>query len=228
MARGPRTASGDERPVTPAAESGTHRRLLLAAVLLTSLVWLIAAGGAAWAWRRPQPVAFQIQPPPATSTPAPTPTPAPIRVEIRGAVLQPGLYDLPAGARIDAAIAAAGGLAEDADQEALSLARALLDGETLAVPTASPDQPAAEGTAASELDAVRSAGVDLTGVTLININTASVAQLETLPAIGPVTAQAIVDYRAANGPFGSVDEITEVKGIGSATLEKIRALITTD
>ena len=72
---------------------------------------------------------------------------------------------------------------------------------------------------------LHAAGADLAGSVLLNINTASAAELEALPAIGPVTAQAIVDYRTANGPFRTVEEITEVKGIGAATLEKIQALI---
>lgn len=232
MARGPRTTSGTEQPIVsgdgPDAAKQAGRRSLALAVLLTSLVWLLLAGGAALAWRRPQPAAFQIQPPPATSTPAPTATPGPIRVEVKGAVLQPGLYDLPAGARVDAAIAAAGGLAAGADQEALGLARALQDGETLVVPTARLSQPVVTGPIGSNLSAAHSRGGDLSGVILLNLNAASAAELEALPAIGPVTAQAIVDYRTANGPFRTVEELVNVKGIGPATLEKLRAMVTVE
>ncbi|HSN76403.1 MAG TPA: helix-hairpin-helix domain-containing protein [Anaerolineae bacterium] len=230
MARGPRAASGDERPVTTsddeAQPAAPGRRPILLAVLLTSLAWLIVAGGAVLAWRQPQPVAFQVQPPPATATPAPTPTPAPIKVEVAGAVQQPGVYELPASARAADAIAAAGGLAPNADGEALSLARPLQDGEKLAAPTVRPAQPAAATSSTPELAAARSGGSDLSGAGLINLNSASAQELEALPAIGPVTAQAIVDYRTANGPFQSVEEITKVKGIGPATLEKLKPLIT--
>jgi competence protein ComEA len=197
-------------------------------VLLTSLAWLIVAGGATLAWRRPQPVAFQVQPPPATATPAPTPTPAPIQIELAGAVRQPGVYELPHSARVADAIAAAGGLAPNADGEALNLAGPLQDGEKLVAPTARPAQPpsAASPSAATDHNATRSGSSDLAGAGLLNINSASAQELEALPAIGPVTAQAIVDYRTANGPFRSVEEIVKVKGIGPATLEKLKPLIT--
>jgi competence protein ComEA len=194
-------------------------------VLLTSLIWLIVAGGALLAWRQPQPVAFQVQPPPATASPAPTATPAPIKIEVAGAVQRPGIYELPAGTRVGDAIAAAGGLAANADEAALSLARVLQDGEKLAAPTVQPAKPPPAASSPSEPAGARSGG-DGSSAGLLNVNTASAQELEALPAIGPVTAQAIVDYRATNGPFHSVEEITQVKGIGAATLEKLKPLIT--
>jgi competence protein ComEA len=196
-------------------------------VLLTSLAWLIVAGGAMLAWRQPQPVAFQVQQPPATSTPAPTATPAPIKIEVAGAVQQPGIYELLASARVADAIAAAGGLAANADEEALSLARALQDGEKLVAPTARPTRPASAAVTSSTPEQVGAArGGDLSSAGPVNLNSASAQELEALPAIGPVTAQAIVDYRTANGPFRSVEEIAKVKGIGAATLEKLKPLVT--
>lgn len=233
MASKQRTGSGVDNPmadpgsVAPATPPG--RRPVLLAVLLTSLAWLVVAGGALLAWRRPQPAAFQLQPPPATATPAPTPTPGPITVEVAGAVLAPGVYELPAGARGADAIAAAGGLAPDADAAAVNLARPLQDGEKLVAPTPPPLKPAAavsDAAGAPGLDAARSSGANLAGAGLIDINTASAQELESLPAIGPVTAQAIVDHRTANGPFRSVEDLEDVKGIGPSTLDKIRALIT--
>jgi competence protein ComEA len=198
-------------------------------VLLTSLAWLVLAAGGVLTWRQPQPAAFQLQPPPATATPAPTPTAGPIAIDVAGAVQRPGVYELHAGARIDDALAAAGGLAANADGEAISLAQPLQDGEKLAIPTARPVQPAAVGAAAAsgaDLAVTRSEDVDPGDSTLIDINRASAKELEALPSIGPVTAQAIVDYRTANGPFRAVEEIVKVKGIGPATLEKIKPLIT--
>jgi len=228
MARGPRVESVDERSVSAAAgesqPSAAPRRTVVAAVLLTSLAWLVLAGGALLAWRQPQPVAFQLQPPLATATSAPTPTPGPIQVDVAGAVQRPGVYQLPAGARAGAALAAAGGLAANADEDAVNLAQPLQDGERLAVPTARPAQVAVA--AGADLTLTRGGGIDLGGASLINVNTASAKELEALPSIGPVTAQAILDYRTANGPFRTVEEITKVKGIGPATLEKIKALIT--
>lgn len=214
--------SGQEPDPTPASPG---RRPLLLAVLLTSLLWLLLGGGALLALRQPQPVAFQVQPPPATSTPAATPTPGPIQVEVAGAVAAPGGYTLPAGARGADAIAAAGGLAADADPTALNLARPLQDGEQLVAPTRASAEPAPAALPAS-LDAVRSGGAGLAVAGLIDINRASLAELDQLPGIGPVTAQAIVEHRTTHGPFRAVDELVDVKGIGQATLEKIRALIT--
>lgn len=216
------TLSGQEPGPTPASAG---RRPLLLAVLLTSLFWLVLAGGVLLAWRQPQPVAFQVQPPPATSTPAATPTPGPIQVEVAGAVVAPGVYTLPAGARGADAIAAAGGLTADADSAAINLARPLQDGEQLVAPTRPPAQPAAAA-GSLPLDAVRSGGIDLVVAGLIDLNRASLEELDQLPGIGPVTAQAIVEHRTTHGPFRSVDELVDVKGVGPATLEKIRALIT--
>jgi competence protein ComEA len=214
--------SGQDSNATPA---GAGRRPVLLAVLLTSLLWLVLAGGVLLAWRQPRPVAFQVQAPPATSTPAATPTPGPIQVEVAGAVAAPGVYTLPAGGRGADAIAAAGGLTADADSAAINLARPLQDGEQVVAPTRPPTQPAAAAGSLS-LDAARSGGIDLAVAGLIDLNRASLEELDRLPGIGPVTAQAIVEYRTANGPFRSVEEIVNVKGIGPATLENIRALVT--
>lgn len=234
MAREPHGAQGEERPVDPPdeaprpAESATSRRSVVLAVLLTSLAWLILGGGALLAWRQPKPVAFQVQPPPATFTPAPTPTPAPILVDVAGAVARPGVYRLAVGARAADAIEAAGGLAPHADGDALNLARSLQDGEKLVVPGRQPDRaaPAAGVSAAPSPPAGHGGDGSPDSAALLDINRASAQELEALPAIGPVTAQAIVDYRTANGPFRSVEELVQVKGIGAATLEKIKALIT--
>lgn len=217
-----RTASPGADPLVTASDASTapssSRQPLLLAVLLTSLAWLLLAGTAALLWRTPTPVAFELQPPPATFTPAPTPTLTPWQVEVTGAVLAPGVFTLPAQARVADAIAAAGGLAADADVATLNLARLLQDGEKLAVPIIQP-------AAALPITTTRSNEL-AAPATVININTASVAELEALPAIGPVTAQAIVDYRTANGPFASVDALDQVKGIGAATLDKLREFVT--
>jgi competence protein ComEA len=199
------------------------------AVLLTSLAWLTLAGGALLVSRQPQPAVFQLQPPPATNTPAPTATLAPIQIDVAGAVRAPGVYALPAGARAGDAIAAAGGLAANADPALVNLARRLEDGEKLIAPTLAPPRPAGSTVAApatSEGSVTRSGGLDGGESGLIDINAANTDELEALPAIGPVTAQAIVDYRTANGPFRSIEALVDVKGIGPATLDKIRDLIT--
>jgi competence protein ComEA len=215
-------------PNGSSSETQADRRPVVLAVLLTSLAWLVLAGGALLAWRQPQPAAFQLQPPPATATPAPTATLAPIQVDVAGAVLAPGVYTLPTGARAGDAITAAGGLAANADAAMVNLARPLEDGEKLVAPTLAPPPAASAAAAPPTFEGGVTRGRSLAGggSGLIDINAASAQELEALPAIGPVTAQAIVDYRLANGPFRSIEDIVDVKGIGQATLDKIRNLIT--
>ncbi len=137
-----------------------------------------------------------------------------IFVHVLGQVARPGLYELHAGDRVFDAIAAAGGLTEAADPAGVNLARLLADGEQLAVPAVG-EAPAAGAAAAS--------GYTADG--RIDLNTADVAALDTLPRIGPAIAQRIVDWRTANGPFSSVDDLLAVSGIGAKTIEALRPLV---
>jgi competence protein ComEA len=203
---------------------GSQRRPVVLAILLTSLAWVVVGGAALVAWRRPVPVSFAIQPPPATATPIPTATPKPLVVEVVGAVREAGVYRLPDGSRVQDAITAAGGLSEDAEGSAVHKTRTLVDGERVSVPFRVDSEPAQ----ASQDGPDRLENGRTGGMFPVPINTASVAELEALPGIGPKTAQAIVDYRNAHGPFVSVEAILEVKGIGDVTLERIRNLITLD
>lgn len=217
---------------TPASPEAVVRRQLLLAILLTSLLWVVIGGSSLFLWRRPVPAAFEIVPPPATVTPAPSPTPtptatpSPLLVDVAGAVRVPGVYGLPAGSRVQQAIDAAGGILSSADLRAISLARALRDGEKLYVPREGEVPPPISGPAPEAEAPTQGDGEGMT--TPININTADVDGLQILPGIGPKTAQAIVDYRDANGLFQAVDDIVQVKGIGQATLERLRPLITLD
>ena len=162
----------------------------------------------------------------------PAPTLAPIAVDVTGAVVRPGLYKFPEGSRVQDAIDAAGGLLADADATALNLAARLEDGQQLNVPYKSGAAPAAAteaplfsfsspNGATSEPTQGPSSDAEL-----IDINTATLEQLDTLPGIGPTTAQKIIDYRAANGPFGTIEDIMNVSGIGPATFDDIKRLIT--
>jgi competence protein ComEA len=135
-------------------------------------------------------------------------------VHVEGAVRVPGLYLLPAGARVVDAVGAAGGFADDADAAALNLARPVTDGEQLHVPRVG-EEPAPGATAGTS--------PDVDGV--VNLNTADVAALDTLPRIGPAIAQRIIDWREKNGAFTSVDDLLAVPGIGEKMLAGLRELV---
>jgi competence protein ComEA len=158
----------------------------------------------------------------------PPPTAAPIIVHVSGAVGQPGVYPLPEGSRIQDAIESAGGLQNAAEPLALNLAARLEDGDQLWIPAEgeadlqlSPGSPASTPVLAPQ-DGTTPARAD----GLIEINTASQAELESLPGIGPVTASKIIAYREEKGLFKTVEQILDVPGIGPATFERIKDLIT--
>jgi competence protein ComEA len=153
------------------------------------------------------------------STPSPSATSG-IVVDVAGKVRRPGIATLPAGARVVDALKAAGGARRGTRLGSLNLARVLTDGEQIVVGV-----PAPPGLAASAASAPTS-GAAGAPVALVNINTASQTELEELPQVGPVTAQSILDFRAENGTFTSVDQLLEVSGIGDATLAKIAPYVT--
>ncbi len=147
-----------------------------------------------------------------------------ILVQISGAVVQPGVYKLPSTARISNALDSAGGARPEADLNALNLARKLNDGEAIVIPTRK--APAAASTAVSTSSPGSPGATARPGK--INLNVATVEQLDTLPGIGPALAQRIVDYRNQNGPFKKIEEVKNVKGIGDSLFDGIKTLITTD
>jgi competence protein ComEA len=152
------------------------------------------------------------------------PTDAPIAIHVIGAVPRPGLYEFPKGARVQNAIDAAGGLLVGANTDVLNLAALLEDGQQLDIPFAAGVQ---EAPLAIELpSSVTPTAVVNPNIDLININTATLEEFDSLPGIGPTTAQKIVDYRDANGPFAAIEDIMNVSGIGPATFEDIKGLIT--
>lgn len=204
-------------------------RPVLLAMVLTSLFWVVVAGLAMIIWRTPEPVVFEMQPPPATPTPMPTATPAPLAVEVAGAVSTPGVVYLPPGARVEDALIAAGGLVAKADASQLSLARLVQDGEKLIVPTIpSPTPTLLPGATPDPIATESATGAVAEGGAIVHVNTATLEELDTLPGIGPKTAQAILAYRAANGPFTSAEGLLEVKGIGESTLARLLELIVID
>jgi competence protein ComEA len=175
-------------------------------------------GGALWYLRSlPRPVEVRADggtaPGPAVSS-APA-SPVAIFVHVAGRVRRPGVYELAEGSRVIDGIEAAGGARPDAYLDGLNLAAVLVDGQQILVPKRTPGGGGGTGP-----------GPTSTGPALVNLNTASAAELETLPGIGEVIAQAIVDHRTENGPFGTVEDLLDVSGIGDATLAEIRDLVT--
>jgi competence protein ComEA len=156
----------------------------------------------------------------------PAPTKAPVAVHVIGAVPRPGLYEFAEGARVQDAIDAAGGMLAEANVDALNLAALLEDGQRLVIPYQDGSVPT-EGPAPPELPASTEAPTNDSNVELVNINTASLDDLNALPGIGPTTAQKIIDYRDENGEFSTIEDIMNVSGIGPATFEDIKDLITT-
>ena len=206
-------------------------RLILVAVSVVTV-----AGGLFWLVRaEPPPVEASL---PMASTPAPSvpvavpeqaavsaPTDVPRRsarviVHVAGAVRTPGVYDLDDGARVDDAVRAAGGPIGEADLDGVNLAAPVVDGQRVYVPVAGEVDPASVPSGVP-LDgaggAVPSGPVDL--------NSATVEELESLPGVGPATAAAIVDDRVRNGPFASVDDLDRVPGIGPGKLAALRDLV---
>ena len=156
-----------------------------------------------------------------TGTPIPllpAPTKSPLVVQVLGAVPRPGVYEFPEGSRVRDAVEASGGLLADADTSSLNLVAPLEDGQQLVIPFLN-GAPVTTPTAAASTSVVPSAD-------LININTATLAQLDSLPGIGPTTAQKIIDYRTTHGPFQKIEDIMNVSGIGPATFDKLKDLIT--
>ena len=149
---------------------------------------------------------------PAAST---TTTAADVFVHAAGAVLRPGVYRVPAGARVSDLVDAAGGPMPDADLDRLNLAAAVTDGQQVYVPRVGEAPPAGAGVGGSPASP---AGP-------IDLNTATAADLEELPGVGPATAAAIVAYRDDHGPFRSVEQLLEVRGIGEAKLDALRDLV---
>jgi competence protein ComEA len=159
----------------------------------------------------------------------PSPTKAPIVIQVIGEVTRPGVYTLQDGSRVEDAVNSAGGLLADADSNSVNLAARLEDGQQIKIPAQAGS--GASSTISGSSPAPFSVVATLTPTaiaqaTLININIATIQQLDTLPGIGPVTAQSIVTYRQQHGPFQHIEDIMNVPGIGPATFDHIKDLIT--
>lgn len=198
---------------------------LRTALLTGSTVAIVGTG--AWALQRDSAsrgVLIETPTPLATAVPAPTPTVASILVHVAGEVREPGVYALPAGARVQDAIQAAGGLSEQADLDRVNLADHVQDAMRLHIPCIGEATPLPPTAISGDSRANTLHGMG----SRININTASQAELESLPHIGEAMAARIIAYREAHGPFERIEAITEVSGIGEQTLADLRELITVE
>jgi competence protein ComEA len=187
----------------------------LGAVLLVSL-------GSWWLLRAPAPPVERSLPMasrPAVSTgsgaPPPSVVPAEVVVQIAGAVVRPGVYHLPLGSRVGDLVSMAGGPLAGVDAAVLPLAAKVADGQRVYLPKPGEPLSAAAGVSVS--------GSGATGP--VDLNSATAAQLDALPGIGPSTAAAIVAYRDKHGPFTSIDGLLEIKGLGASKVDALRELV---
>ena len=163
-----------------------------------------------------------------------------VRVQVSGAVLEPGIYDVPASCRVEEAIAAAGGMTENADSERVNLVRKVRDGMQIRVPvqkvtrTSRTQRKKAQATAGYSASSTKKVGSTRAGaeknnsaVQIVRINSASARELQQLPGIGPALAQRIVETRKG-GRFTSADDLLRVPGIGKAKLAKLRDYVEVD
>jgi competence protein ComEA len=186
--------------------------MLLFIIVLIGTVYLLRRSDAA-----PTPIAI------VTPSPRPTATIASIVVDVRGAVAKPGVYTLAIGSRVQDVLTLAGEPLANADTRSLNLARKLNDGEQIYIPLQGevlPTVPPASGKGDTKPAATP------TRAGKINLNTATLQELDTLPGIGPATAQAIIDYRNQNGAFKKLDDIKKVRGIGDSLYNQIKDLVT--
>jgi len=191
----------------------SRRRILVAAGCLALLLY---AGSKLLA--RPQ-TGAALAPPAAAPMETPASAPTVMVVDVVGAVRRPGLYRLAQGARIADAVSRAGGATPKADLALINLAAPLADGEQVVVPRrGTAPLGASAGPAGASAGGVPAGGP-------VHLSTATLEQLDSLPGIGPVTAQKILDYRQKHGAFTSVDELDAVPGIGPARLDQLKDLV---
>lgn len=208
-----RDVETEDAPVVPRKKlESQHVRViatLLTAAAVVTAWWLLSA--------RPEsapdaePIALTTTAP--TSGPTAAATPQELVIDVEGKVKRPGIVTLPRGSRVVDAIKAAGGVKGKADTSTLNLARKIEDGEQILVgiqPATGAAAPLTGGSAGAK----------------VNLNTATIEQLDELPGVGPVTAKAILGWRTRNGSFTKVEDLLDVKGIGQATLDDLRDLVT--
>jgi competence protein ComEA len=174
--------------------------------------------------RNTRPATIYITPPSPTRTLLPSPTAAPIRIHVSGEVAHPDVYELPVNAIVRDAVTAAVGLTGEADIDRVNLALPLSDGMRIHVPGRDEEMQPPLVSGDSPAVGAPSPG-DEPSPTIINLNLATLGELETLPGIGPTLSQRIIDHRQANGPFANTEDLMEVSGIGPGKYEQIKDLV---
>jgi competence protein ComEA len=211
-------------------------------LIVTALCVVVVVGGVAWLVRAPAastesglpftssvgsapPTAATLAPPATVASTLPTVETGPVFVHVAGSVAVPGVYGLEPGDRVHQAIAAAGGPSAEADLDGLNLALVVTDGQRVYVPAAGEVDPASVPSGAQiAVDPAANGEPVVTGP--LDLNTATAAELDTLPGVGPATAAAIVDDRERHGPFAAVGDLERVPGIGPAKLAAIADQVT--
>ena len=196
----------------------------------------IVLGGLAWFILKPSPVPIDAYVPRVTSVSAVASTVSPsiITVHVAGAVKNPGVYRLPSSARVVDAVASAGGALRSADLESINLAQTITDTEQIYIPIKKVSRPRI--TTAPRLRPQRTTPTTVPVITggntgaqpgrLINLNTATASELDSLTGVGPSTAKAIISYRTKKGLFSKVEDLLNVPGIGPAKLAALRDQVT--
>ncbi len=212
-------------------------RMLLVATALVAvggMAWTVLAAGSGSGSQAPLAVQgaasstslvlgpYEPNPTSATTTSV---APSTVTVDVEGAVHAPGIVHVGASGRVADAIAAAGGATSDADVVRINRAAPIVDGQRIYVPRVGEDQPPSvigPDVGAPDAPGAATPAPDA----LVDLNTATAEELDALPGVGPATAQAIIDHRSTNGPFVSVDDLLDVRGIGEAKLADLRDKVT--
>ncbi|MFM7508681.1 MAG: helix-hairpin-helix domain-containing protein [Actinomycetota bacterium] len=250
VAVGSGSAGSDSHPTTDSRRLLSSARAVLARAAVRRALWVglvvavVLSAPLWWQLRRPR-AAEETLPRAAVTNPTTAPA-APVEsdsagtgtgaspgvpaapngelvVHVVGAVIRPGVLRLPTGARVVDAVDAAGGLAPYADTARVNLAAPIGDGQRIVVPVFGEEPPTE--VAASPPPPATGGNTPSAGGTPVDLNTATEAQLDELPGVGPSTAAAIVAHRSTVGRFGSVEELLDVRGIGPAKLEGLRDLV---
>lgn len=204
-------------------EKATKQKIMGVAVVVVLLLGVVGYGVRQYVFKAPSETEWWADSTTTNSTELATSTTAVetlIYIDLKGAVASPGVYALASGSRLFEALALAGGLSANADLKRINQAQILVDQSAVYLPAIG------EEIEEAELSVASGAAESTTNNTLVNLNTADTTVLQTLPGIGAVKAQAIIQYRQEHGLFKNVEDLLQVAGIGEATFTNVKDLIT--